>query len=1338
MDSPKRAAFILLFWLAAAARISAVTFEDWQTANFTASELADPSVSGEVANPAGDGLCNLLKYAFDLDPRAPAIEGAPAAQFFGGALALNFLHRSDADDLDYALEASSDLFHWSLPNGLSLAATLPLEDIEQWTALNPYPWPTDLPQFLRLRVTRSAAPLLLDEPPQMVRVRTVSPPLGLEIHWTDRSNVELGYRIERQRAAEGWELFGITGPDTIFYPDHTVQSGIAYAYRVRALFDGDQFSDWSESGGATPAPPGGGGGTGDPGPPDPDPDTDEDTYKNSVDAYPHDNRRSRDIPTLTYAEIDISTPVIGANDVIKVALDDQNQVAFSYVDDPSDYQPESLHVVLWKDGAQVGETITHSLIDPDWEISPYWGYLNASGEIAGTAFRADFLEPEPQYPGFVYIAYTMSPGASEPTFIPEIEGEEINNDGWGWLDGLKNSGLIWGSGFLSYIGDELIDGSPILVNETGKAVSGSIYSSGGPYSRWDGSASHALDAQRVFALSDNGTIFGVTSGTPPDTGLPTGSLSAKLWSVTDGTAQEGTTLLPSEFRKQIAFNENTTAEMNSAGDILFTTKTLEGPEDAPVWNWKTILWNRQATTLFTPNGTLAQIPNPGQQLNTHGLMVDTDVRYPLDPDTGEEDPTQDPYLAAILKVPVEFVTKGPNGEFLPQSVTWNSVVPPQIEVTAASAAYAANALTVSVSGKVTDATSDCTPTPGKQVATLFVSGGAAEAQIALTNTATPEAADPWRPYKYEAQFTQNVMIPITGPGDYAVRLRTSENAGGLAGTQEVNIHVLPNDLTQDVQLQLPASFSATDADAITMTLGVAPSTETVTLTETGPATHIFAGPYGPATITLTFAQPPMLTAAVDTLSATLAKSFASQTVSSVSLSLIENGETTNAFAVVPPANPSYQVSTSTGGTAHPGNFFPTIVRFPAGVGQSLITAGYKISIMEHDWSLKLKTYEGEEYAYVVDDNDKPVVFNPSLYAQTDIQTKKLVDGKFPLTIKGANGEKIWGKDEILSVARGLLIYGATGATAKDYLNSKLTHLAKAIHPRVQGRAEGAYLYSPEKGEVLGHVDNEIETEIVWRYVNTKDTVVIFNSYQEMRNDIAYRKEICNLAKTKIDPGFGDDVRANKTKWKSGDLVGVQFGPADGVSWSAALNDVFAGGVEGGAPTYQIGCKNTVHCLHLLAFVNNFGEPVLIKRIAETPGGVLDPKFLANYTTVNWTFPSANKISRDDDYRQSWIPGDLGYIDNTSIPDSDSANTGEHILYVGGSFDLDYASFKDNAQFFGHRFHEPLIDGQLPPFPNIVSLAAWILKIDGLPGSEHIADDAKLDPFQRVLRQPFTK
>ena len=45
------------------------TYLEWKQRVFTESEQADPAVSGELAaSPAGDGIPNLLKYAFGLDP----------------------------------------------------------------------------------------------------------------------------------------------------------------------------------------------------------------------------------------------------------------------------------------------------------------------------------------------------------------------------------------------------------------------------------------------------------------------------------------------------------------------------------------------------------------------------------------------------------------------------------------------------------------------------------------------------------------------------------------------------------------------------------------------------------------------------------------------------------------------------------------------------------------------------------------------------------------------------------------------------------------------------------------------------------------------------------------------------------------------------------------------------------------------------------------------------------------------------------------------------------------------------------------------------------------------
>ena len=48
------------------------SYNDWKASVFSAQEQADPNISGENANPAGDGISNLLKFAFDLDPHKAA------------------------------------------------------------------------------------------------------------------------------------------------------------------------------------------------------------------------------------------------------------------------------------------------------------------------------------------------------------------------------------------------------------------------------------------------------------------------------------------------------------------------------------------------------------------------------------------------------------------------------------------------------------------------------------------------------------------------------------------------------------------------------------------------------------------------------------------------------------------------------------------------------------------------------------------------------------------------------------------------------------------------------------------------------------------------------------------------------------------------------------------------------------------------------------------------------------------------------------------------------------------------------------------------------------------
>ena len=54
------------------------SFNDWQQQFFTPEDLANPAVSGDTADPLGDGTCNLLKYAFGFSPGFDASGQQPA------------------------------------------------------------------------------------------------------------------------------------------------------------------------------------------------------------------------------------------------------------------------------------------------------------------------------------------------------------------------------------------------------------------------------------------------------------------------------------------------------------------------------------------------------------------------------------------------------------------------------------------------------------------------------------------------------------------------------------------------------------------------------------------------------------------------------------------------------------------------------------------------------------------------------------------------------------------------------------------------------------------------------------------------------------------------------------------------------------------------------------------------------------------------------------------------------------------------------------------------------------------------------------------------------------
>ena len=89
-------------------------FADWQADHFDDEQMADPEISGPAATPAGDGVANLLKYAFGFEPFTP-VSGAdlPRADVVSGVLTMTYPELQDAPDILYFPEASENLADWS-------------------------------------------------------------------------------------------------------------------------------------------------------------------------------------------------------------------------------------------------------------------------------------------------------------------------------------------------------------------------------------------------------------------------------------------------------------------------------------------------------------------------------------------------------------------------------------------------------------------------------------------------------------------------------------------------------------------------------------------------------------------------------------------------------------------------------------------------------------------------------------------------------------------------------------------------------------------------------------------------------------------------------------------------------------------------------------------------------------------------------------------------------------------------------------------------------------------------------------------------------------------------
>jgi len=93
-----------------------LSYDAWRARRFTSAELNDPAISGDSADPDGDGLPNLVEYALGLAPKSPdAGHGfSSSVQLVNGQpyLTLTFQRLLLAHEVAYSVEVTDDLVHW--------------------------------------------------------------------------------------------------------------------------------------------------------------------------------------------------------------------------------------------------------------------------------------------------------------------------------------------------------------------------------------------------------------------------------------------------------------------------------------------------------------------------------------------------------------------------------------------------------------------------------------------------------------------------------------------------------------------------------------------------------------------------------------------------------------------------------------------------------------------------------------------------------------------------------------------------------------------------------------------------------------------------------------------------------------------------------------------------------------------------------------------------------------------------------------------------------------------------------------------------------------------------
>jgi hypothetical protein len=130
-------------------------YDNWKAIQFTTAQLGNAAISGDTADPAGDGIPNVLKYALGLNPMASSVAGLPVIRsaIVSGTdcLTLTYTKMDAATDITYIPEWSSDLVNWSNSGLLEFVLS---DNGTSQQVQDSIPITSSAKIFLHLRITR--------------------------------------------------------------------------------------------------------------------------------------------------------------------------------------------------------------------------------------------------------------------------------------------------------------------------------------------------------------------------------------------------------------------------------------------------------------------------------------------------------------------------------------------------------------------------------------------------------------------------------------------------------------------------------------------------------------------------------------------------------------------------------------------------------------------------------------------------------------------------------------------------------------------------------------------------------------------------------------------------------------------------------------------------------------------------------------------------------------------------------------------------------------------------------------------------------------------------------